>query len=393
MKPVGILSLVGIIVSGTVVLAGQPAAVKEAVPAKGGSDLNARAEAAVLKGLDWLKSIQKDNGAWSDENYPAITGFGLWAFAQSKHPAKAEVCAKAAKFLAGFVQKDGGIYKPPSGLFRRGGLATYNTAVCMTALHAYDKTAHQDVILNARKFVAGSQLEGDSNDSGGFGYNPPSGGKGRGDLSNTAWALQAMRATQDVEDKRQGPKVDVNWEATGKYLEKLQDNDPDDSDNYGAFGYDRGASRGETKDGKKGVVKLRGYGSMTYAGLLSLIYSGVDRKDPRVTSAIQWAGKHWSVEENPGMGTKGLFFYYNIMTRCLSQTGSDKIPADGGKDPIPWKEQMLTKLLNAQKPDGSWVNKDNSFWEGDAAIITGYTVLAMQQMLEMDAAKPAEQKK
>ncbi len=78
------------------------------------------------KGLNWLKTQQRENGSWGNENYPAMTALGLWAFARGNHPDKANVCKKAATFVANFSQKDGGLYKPASGGRGSGGLSTYN---------------------------------------------------------------------------------------------------------------------------------------------------------------------------------------------------------------------------------------------------------------------------
>ena len=40
---------------------------------------------------------------------------------------------------------------------------------------------------------------------------------------------------------------------------------------------------------------------MTYAGIKSMIYCGVDKDDPRVKKAYEWIKKNYSVEKNPGM--------------------------------------------------------------------------------------------
>ena len=84
-----------------------------------------------------------------------------------------------------------------------------------------------------------------------------------------------------------------------------------------------------------------------------MIYAQVDHKDPRVRSAMDWATEHWSVEENPGMGLRGLFYYYNIMSKALSLYGGDSLTrADGTV--IPWKKQLVEQLVSVQQPDGSW---------------------------------------
>ena len=50
---------------------------------------------------------------------------------------------------------------------------------------------------------------------------------------------------------------------------------------------------------------LRSYGSMTYAGLKSMIYAGLSHDDPRVKAAWEWIGRNFTVDENPGMAASG----------------------------------------------------------------------------------------
>ena len=37
---------------------------------------------------------------------------------------------------------------------------------------------------------------------------------------------------------------------------------------------------------------IRSYGSMTYAGLKSMMYAGLTKDDPRVKAATEWISKH-----------------------------------------------------------------------------------------------------
>ncbi len=373
---------------GVMGFAGLPAAA-EADVAESASDVERSAEQAMRRGLDWMKSVQKGDGSWSNPNFPALTALGLWAFARSDHPDRLTVCAMAAGFVAGFAREDGGIYRPGGMGRSSGGLSTYNTAICMVALHAYDKAKYEGTILKAREFMVGSQLVGDSAGAGGFGYGKPTtttrkvmyklmGWGNRADLSNTGWAAQAMRLTQDMEDRRPGGKrVDIDWKAALAYVEKLQNQDADDADGYGSFGYETGGSRAGTKEDADGKVSLRGYGSMTYAGLESMIYAQVGLNDPRVRSALAWAADHWSVDENPGMGTKGLFYYYSIMGKALSLTRSPALTGSSGRT-VPWQKELVEKLVASQRPDGSWVNENNHFWEGDASLVTSYALLTLE---------------
>jgi squalene-hopene/tetraprenyl-beta-curcumene cyclase len=121
---------------------------------------------------------------------------------------------------------------------------------------------------------------------------------------------------------------------------------------------------------------------MTYAGLLSLIYSDVDKNDPRVKSAFDWCAKHWTLNENPGMGSDGLFFFYNVLSKSLAAYGSDRIPASSGQT-INWRAELIKKLLSLQKIDpktgsGYWINESGRWWEADPVLVTSYSLLALE---------------
>ena len=359
------------------------AAATLAAAAFGQTEVAPDTASAMRRGFDWLQAHQKADGSWSDANYPALTALGLWSFAGSDHAGRTAVCARAAAFVAGFVQEDGGIYRKPTGGRGTGGLSVYNTAICMTALHAYDRQRYASVILKARAFLATGQFEGGSGgaSAGGFGYERPGPGpRSRADLSNTGWALMAMRATQDLEELRPGTekRADVDWAAATTFAARLQNQDTTDTANYGGFGYESNGDRGGlTTNRVAGAPALRGFGSMTYAGLESMLYAQVGRDDPRVRSAIAWAVQHWTVTENPGQGSKGLFYYYTIMAKTLPLMGSGDL-AFGGKT-VAWRKDLTAQLLNLQQADGSWANKDNAFWENDPALVTSYALLSLEK--------------
>ena len=337
--------------------------------------------ASIQKGLDWLIAHQAENGSWSNPRFPALTALGLWAFAGSDHPGKQAACERAAAYVAGCIQEDGGIYLPATEGRGSGGLSTYNTAICMIALHQYDPARFARPLINARAFVAKSQLKGDSPAAGGFGYeqNPPPGRPLMADLSNTGWAMQAMRATEPLKDRIQPGEswADLDWTSALAFIEKLQISDPSDPQENGGFTYNTGGDRAPRKSGgPDDPVKLCGFGSMTYAGIESMIYAELTARDARVQSALAWAARHWSVTENPGMGGKGLFYYYTIMSKALNTSQCTMLPAAG--QPIDWRGELAVQLHTTQQPDGSWINTDNTFWESDPALVTAYAVLCLQ---------------
>ena len=43
----------------------------------------------------------------------------------------------------------------------------------------------------------------------------------------------------------------------------------------------------------------------------------VDRDDVRVTAAMGWIRSHYTLEENPGMGEEGLYYYYAMFAKAL----------------------------------------------------------------------------
>lgn len=344
-------------------------------------------QSALTKGLSWLVARQADSGAFSNPQFPGLSGLALWAVAAANDPQYQTVVQKGSDFILSKVQPDGGIYTPIEG--RKGGsLGTYNTAICLTALAATGRDDITRVVLNARAFLAASQQMGDDVFKGGFGYDKQT-RRPYADLTNTHFVLEAMHRTQHFEDLRPAgeKKVDIDWQAALEFAERLQ-NKADTGENAGGFIYSpsdakAGTEKIQTASQAPGVtnttssVVLRSYGSITYAGLLALVYCRVDRSDPRVQSALQWASNHWSLEENPGMQDQGLYFFYNVMSRSLTAAGLDAIPRQSG-NAIPWAQEMTSKVISLQHEDGKWVNRNGRFWENDPVLATAYSLLALE---------------
>ena len=93
-------------------------------------------------------------------------------------------------------------------------------------------------------------------------------------------------------------------------------------------------------------------------------------------AAFEYAARFWTVDENPGQGQQGLFFYFNIMSRALTAAGLDTLPKGAGG--IRWREELIRKVISLQKPDGSWANENNRWWENDPVLATSYALLALE---------------
>ncbi len=352
-------------------------------PGPAPASLQNEAQAALDRGAQWLVAQQNPEGYWSNQEFPALTALPVWALAKSGLKYQ-EAIDKAVKYILTCVHEDGSIWREPSEKRKGGGLANYNTAICMVALHAVSHPGLVPVVQNARRFIAGTQHLGGDDYRGGMGYDPET-GRPYADLSNSYISYEGMRLTENVEDlrKKGDKKADLDWKAAQDFLARVQ-NKPGDTNNpdAGGFIYHPSQSMAGAVTNADGMVKFRSYGSMTYAGLLSLIYSDVTRDDPRVQSAFEWAARNWTLNENPGMGQEGLFYFFNVLSKSLAAYGQDQIHLKNGTQ-ISWRNELIKKLVGLQKIDpktgtGYWVNEQNRWWEADPVLVTSYSMLALE---------------
>ncbi len=338
---------------------------------------------AIDKGLSWLEIHQNTNGFWSTVDQPAVTALALTAFMgepSGRFKTNSSV-QKGYAFLISNVQPDGGIY--------RNELQNYNTSLSLLALVSAKNPKYELTIRNARKWLIGQQVDSgelgkiDSPSDGGVGY----GTHGpRSDMNNTFTALEALYYSKDFDtDKNLAGAKDLNWKAALNFLQSCQ-NLPGynkeawvsgDEKNRGGFIYEPGQTKSTVETNSAGKVALRSYGSISYAGLLSYIYSDLKRDDPRVVAVMDWLVKNYSLEENPGMGAQGYFYYLNLMTKGLSASGVDQLELKDGKK-IDWRKEVAMKLINLQKTDGSWANENGRWWEKDPSLVTSYAVISLE---------------
>ncbi len=335
---------------------------------------------AIDRGLAWLQTNQNSNGWWSTEAHPAVTGLVLMSFqgnpgrnAGQPQPPSIE---RAYHYLLTSVQPDGGIY--------RSNLNTYNTSVCMMALLAAEKPEYDPILVKARRFLVGQQnhLAGDPLD-GGIGYGD---NRTRPDMGNTLFALEALYYTKQLIQDKSPAEPDLDWNAAIKFLQNCQ-NLPsvnsaswvaDDAKNVGGFVYYPGNSNaGSVTNAATGKVALRSYGSVSYDGLLSYIYADLKQDDQRVTALMKWLKSNYTIEENPGMQQQGVYYYYHTMAKALATAQVADLKLSDGRT-VNWRRELGLKLLNLQQRDGSWVNTENRWWEKDPALVTAYSVLALE---------------
>jgi squalene-hopene/tetraprenyl-beta-curcumene cyclase len=342
---------------------------------------------SIARGNAWLKTQQKPEGNWDDGELPAFTALALNAMVRdpslNRSAAFPESLEKGYTWLLAQQKEDGGIYNR--------GLSVYNTATAVTALMAANRKIFEPAVVKARKHLIdnqwdlGQKKETDQPNDGGVGYGSD---KEHADLSNTYFAIEALALSKKVvEDGNYGEQPDLDWKAAIKFLSRCQNleetNDREwasnDPKNKGGFAYSPFASKAGEEKTTEGRTTLRSYGSMSYAGLLSLIYAKLSADDPRVIAVKEWLGKNYTLTENPGMGAQGLYYYYQTMAKALSAANINQLKLDNGKQ-VDWRSELAGQLLASQRENGSWINDNGRWMESNPVLVTAFTVLALEQI-------------
>jgi squalene-hopene/tetraprenyl-beta-curcumene cyclase len=335
---------------------------------------------AIEKGNDFLKSSQNSNGWWSTPDHPSVTALALSAMmgepnARLKNSTEVK---KGYAYILSCAQPDGSIYVT--------NLQNYNTSISMMGLLAAQEPKYDAVLRRARAYVVGSQV--DMGEKGRL-DTPYDGGVGYGskyphsDMNNTLTALEALHYSKHLVQDQPGAK-ELNWAAAARFLEQCQQlpsNQQDwvsqDAKDRGGFVYYPGNSMAGGVTNASGKVALRSYGSISYAGLLSYIYADVKQSDPRVQAVMDWLRANYSLEENPGMGPQGYYYYLHLMTKALNAVRVDSFDVKDGRK-VDWRREVAVRLINLQKSDGSWQNDNGRWWEKDSNLVTAYAVLSLE---------------
>ena len=365
-----------------------------------------RGREVAARAIEYLRAAQDPaTGAWAHNpdgpNLPAITG--LVVNGMLKDPridARDDHVARGLDYILSMQQPDGGIYDVI--------LPNYNTAICLSALaEAHTPQAGRAVsrgrgFLRGLQYHEGGEWEAEAPDFsepvdpshpyyGGVGY----GRNGRPDMSNLSFFLQALHDTGVSADDPAIQRALVFMSRT-QMLDEVNDMPYADGSSQGGFIYATVPNR-ESIDGRVGqsqagefeetmddgtrVSRLRAYGSMTYAGFKSLIFADLDRDDPRVVGAERWIREHYTLDENPGLGDDGLYYYYLTMARALDAWDEDEWSMAGSSEPVDWRADLINTLAELQHEDGSFAVRSSRWMEDNEILITAYALLAVQEAL------------
>ena len=280
-----------------------------------------KADLIAQRAMTYLESRQNPNTLGFDDDptvqvLPAITGLVITGFmldpgVDERHP----LVATATRYILNNQQPDGGFYKDI--------LPSYNTAICLSALSMIHKPQALEAMLKGQGYLKSLQY-GDFNTAnpndpgfdepigidhpyyGGVGY----GSHGRPDLSNLSFFMQALHDTGVSTN-------DPAYQRALVFLSRVQMSDEvnempyaDDSSQGGFIyatvpniesvdgeaGQSQAGTTTETTEAGTEIVRLRAYGSMTYAGFKSLLFADLDPDDPRITEAMKWIENNDTVE-------------------------------------------------------------------------------------------------
>ena len=283
-------------------------------------------EEHVTRALRFLKQTQAPDGGWGNDHRAAMTGLSLLAYlGRCETPLSEEFgdsCLKAMIFLIDRAAKQDGRFPDPAA----GRHWPYEQAIATYAL-AEAHTMCRAVNLNIPNLAetvqrAGQMLIDRQHASGGWDYDYEEDSSRGGDLSITAWHIQALKACKlgGIEFRN----LTRSLKRSLDYVEARQAAD-------GSFGYTGTTPAGELPRP-----------SLTGAGMLSLQMGG--RESSR---AVRKGARH-ALENSPFTweGPDCDLYAHYYLAQAMFQRG--------GKDWDTYQPRIRDSLTARQSPDGSW---------------------------------------
>jgi squalene-hopene/tetraprenyl-beta-curcumene cyclase len=347
-----------------------PAAAQQREPGALSPETRQKLVDSAARGAAYLQQHQQADGNW--ERNPGITSLVVTALLRRQGADRAkemQTVTRALDYLRGLAKPDGGIYEKD--------LPHYMTAVGAMALIEAGRPADKPLIDKARQYLVDNMVDESEgvnpNDIfyGAMGYGSAPRPDRRGDMISTEYALRALKASAL-------PGDNAAWDKALAFLQRTQNhsetNDQAWAGNDGGFVYYPGFTY--HKDGG-----TRSYGSVTYAGLLSYTYANLKKDDQRVQGALKWIRDNYTVDENPGMGQKTVYYYYMVFAKALQAVGEPVI-VDARGQRHNWREELARKLISLQHGEGYWVNEVKDEWQDNKVLVTAFTLSAIEAILK-----------
>ena len=271
---------------------------------------------AIARGVAFLRSSQHGDGHWEyqNDNYnPGTTALGVLALRAAEVALDDPAVQSGLAFL--LTHQEARNHQ------------TYQYACMMMALASCDRRRYRQLVSRYAAWLCGTQLS-----NGMWSYD----GRGRGDNSNTQFAVLGLKAA-----------IDCGVELPPVVLRRIDAHFRHTQLRDGGWSYTRGG---------------QATGSMTTAGLTALYVTGAllaeprkdcgkHRRDTSIERGLAWISKNWSVERNPGRGGQTWHYYYLYGIERVGVLSA--LRRLGGHD---WFREGADFLVRSQQPNGSWGN-------------------------------------
>ena len=378
---------------------------------------------SIDQGLRWLEIQQGPDGLFHGQ--VGITALVVAAFL--KHPEQKynlrthPFLQRSVNALTSYSNLDGSICD--RSLLQMAH-PSYTTSVCLLALAATNSRNYYQQIRDGRTFLKSLQMvkgEDHTRYFGGINYSLDQ--QENYDLSNLSLALLTLDETRSYMTKvmKQALPDDSSFLSNAKkFILRCQSNEANEdywgtnlgSNHYGGFIY---SPNGESKT----MVTGKPYGSMTAAGLLSLMH--VNAKESHLRDTFEWICNNWQLDKNPGMNrnqaTKGLYYYYYNLALALAAYEEIRTVKQGQiifekeQPKVFWFQELAEALIkrkivnsvvaNQDIPDPAnpnesifyvgdrvdlayWRNQSSFWMERDTVLTTAYAVLALQVIMSIE---------
>ncbi len=306
-----------------------------------------RADDAIARALAYLKTTQKDSGAWTfgdGREATSITSLSVMAYLACGHvpdepgPYR-ETIEKGILYVVSHQQPNGLLVSNTiNGPMYCHGISTLMLAevVGMIADPALASEVREalsravDVILRAQG------IKKDDNSAGGWRYQPDARDS---DISVSGWQIMALRASKDAGCTVPGEAID----RAVAYLRRC-------SSKQGGFGYQPGGSPNNPRTG---------------TGTLALEICGAHLSPEAV------AGAEYLIQKDNAPRWSSQYFFYEVyyVPQALFQVGDKYFR--------PYYPDLVKILLEHQEKDGSWLSGDGNDRTAGRYYCTAMGVLAL----------------
>ena len=281
-----------------------------------------KSERAVMAGLRWLKEHQNEDGSWSTEHKPSMTGLATLCFLGHGETPESPEFGTTVKKGVDWLLERGKEFQGRMSLTKEGwggNPGVYEHAIATYAMGEYYTMTKDERFVDLLKQAVGYIVQGQAPD-GGWNYNYTK--DPNSDTSVSGWQIQALKAAHLTGVAI--PGVDESLDKAMLDLKRVQKED-------GSFGYHK---------------KEEGRYSLTGVGVLCTYFWKQD-KDKVVKDGLAFMLEK-SEKEHPvkyKSDKADLYAWYYNTQACLMF---------GGSAWSKWNRMFQDEIADAQSSDGSW---------------------------------------